>query len=152
MRRRRSNDEERLAMKRGSMPPPLPRRVENPRIRRTPSVTRIQLKIRTRCIALLLTISNYKSGFDHDDQYSQEWFDFCRSSFPKSVGKQVQTLIISTCRRTSVASSSTICVLSTGRVNSGNQRIGKASEQRGKLHCCRCVTSQRMLGKQLSTC
>ena len=33
MRRRRSNDEERLAMKRGSMPPPLPRRVENPRIR-----------------------------------------------------------------------------------------------------------------------
>ena len=40
------DDEERLAMRQGGMPPPVPERVANPRIPRGPSSTRISIELR----------------------------------------------------------------------------------------------------------
>ena len=40
------NDKETLAMKKRDMPPPVPERVANPRVREDPSITRLSLKLR----------------------------------------------------------------------------------------------------------
>ena len=69
------NDEDRLAMKRGDTPPPLPQRVANPRIRKDHP----------------LQESHSKSDKMHraasNDHFSQAWFDYGRSVFPQSVRK-----------------------------------------------------------------
>ena len=87
-------DEDRLAMKRGDMLPPVPKRVYNPRIREDQ--------------ALLEFHSNWDRihRSTSEDAYSQAWFEYSRI----------------TCQRNSAVFSSTIQVPSIGRVNSENHR------------------------------
>ena len=68
-------DEDRLAMKRGDMPPPLPRLVPNPRIRDD----RAQHEI--------FSNSDKVHRADPEDAYTQAWFEYSRSIFQQSVGK-----------------------------------------------------------------
>ena len=70
------DDEERLAMKIGDMPPPLPRRVSNPRIRGDQAWNGF--------------FSNWKKmrRAASDDVYTQAWSDYSRSSIlPQPVRK-----------------------------------------------------------------
>ena len=100
------DDEERLAMRTGDMPPPEPERVANPRIREDRAVQDFRQN------------SEKMHHATSEDAFTKAWFDCCRSVFPQSVRrKQAQTLISITCRRVSAASSSTTCVHSTERVN-----------------------------------
>ena len=89
------DEEERLAMKRSEMPPPLPNRVPNPRSRDD------------RALHTCFSYSDNMHRATSDDAYTQAWFGYSRSVFPQSVGKQVQMLSFFTCQRTSVAFSST---------------------------------------------
>ena len=68
-------DEERLAMKRGDMPPPLPKRVANPRIRDDQALNGF------------FSNSNKMHRASSNDAYTQTWFDLCRSVLPQSVKK-----------------------------------------------------------------
>ena len=86
------NDEDRLAMKRGNMPPPLPHRVANPSIREDQASQEFHSN------------SDTMHRATPDEKYTQAWFDYSRSFVPQSVRKEVQTLNISTCRRPSAAS------------------------------------------------
>ena len=56
------DDEERLAMKQGDMPPPVPERVANPRIRDDRAVAGISIETRTRCTVPLLMTPSHKHG------------------------------------------------------------------------------------------
>ena len=69
------NDEDRLAMKRGDMPPPLPQRVANPRIREDQALEEFHSK------------SDKMHRATSDDDFTQAWFDYGRSVFPQSVRK-----------------------------------------------------------------
>ena len=69
------NDEERLAMKRGDMPPPVPQRVVNPRIRED------------QALHEFYSNSDKMHCATPDDEFTQAWFDYDRSSFPQSVRK-----------------------------------------------------------------
>ena len=81
-------------MKKGDVPPPVPERVANPRIRKDQATT-----------------ITHKHGLITAELSSRNLSK-----------KQVQTLTFLTCQRISVASSSTTWVPSTGRVISGRQR------------------------------
>ena len=71
--------EERLAMKIGDMPPPLPRRVSNPRIRGDEALNEF------------FSNSDKMIRATSDDVYTEAWFDYSRSSlFPQSVGNILQ--------------------------------------------------------------
>ena len=72
------DDEERLAMKKGEMPPPLPKRVPNPRVRDD------------RALHEFFSNSDKMHRATPDDAYTQARFDYSRSAFPQSVRKQVQ--------------------------------------------------------------
>ena len=74
------DDEDRLAMKRGDMPPPLPERVTNPRIREDQVLHEFDSN------------SDKMHRATSDDAYTQAWLDCSRSVFPQSLKKQVQTL------------------------------------------------------------
>ena len=63
------NDEDRLAMKRGDMPPPLPQRVANPRIRED------------QALQEFYPYSDKMHCPTPDDEFTQAWFDYGRS-FP----------------------------------------------------------------------
>ena len=65
----------RLAMKRGDMPPPLPERVANPRIRDDQALHEFS------------SISDKMHRATSDDAVTRAWLDFCRSVFPQSVRK-----------------------------------------------------------------
>ena len=69
------NDEERLAMKRGDMPPPLPKRVANPRIREDQALHEFYLNF------------DKMHRATYDDASTQAWFDNSRSVFPQSERK-----------------------------------------------------------------
>ena len=69
------NDEETLAMKRGDMPPPVPKRVNNPRIQEDQA----QLEFYSN--------SDKMHGTTPEDEFAQTWFDYGRSVFPQSVRK-----------------------------------------------------------------
>ena len=69
------NDEERLAMKRGDMPPPVPRRVVNPRIRDN------------QALHEFFSNSDKMHRATSDDAFTQAWFDSGQSVFPQSVTK-----------------------------------------------------------------
>ena len=69
------NDEEKLAMKRGDMPPPVPQRVVNPRIRED------------QALHEFYSNSDKMHCATPDDEFTQAWFDYDRSSFPQSVRK-----------------------------------------------------------------
>ena len=69
------NDEDRLAMKRGDMPPPLPQRAANPRIREHQALQEFHSK------------SDKMHRATSDDDLTQAWFDYGRSVFPQSVRK-----------------------------------------------------------------
>ena len=62
-------------MRQGHMPPPVPERVVNPRIREDRAVQDFQ------CNSAKMHRANY------EDAYTRAWFDFCRSVFPQSVRK-----------------------------------------------------------------
>ena len=82
------DDEERLAMKIGDTPPPLPRRVSNPRIRDD------------QALHEFFSNSDKMYRATSDDAYTQGWFDYSRLSvFTQSVrkiGKDVELLDVST--------------------------------------------------------
>ena len=69
------NDKDRLAMKRGDMPPPLPQRVANPRIREDQALRSFHSK------------SDKMHRPTPDDDFTQAWFENGRSVFPQSVKK-----------------------------------------------------------------
>ena len=69
------DDEERLAMRQGDMPPPVPERVTNPRIREKRAVQDFQRN------------SEKMHRATYEDAFSRSWFDYCRSIFPQSVRK-----------------------------------------------------------------
>ena len=69
------NDEERLAMKRGDMPPPVPERVANPRIREHQALQEFHSN------------SDKMHRATPEDEFAQTWFDYGRFVFPQSVGK-----------------------------------------------------------------
>ena len=62
-------------MRRGDVPPPVPERVANPRIREDRAMQDVQRN------------SDKRHRATHEDAYSRAWFDFCRSVFPQSVRK-----------------------------------------------------------------
>ena len=66
-------DKERLAMRRGVMPPPVPQRVANPRIREDRAVQDFRQN------------SEKMHRATHGDAYTRAWFDYCRSVFSQSV-------------------------------------------------------------------
>ena len=90
------DDDERLAMRKGNMPPPVPERVANPR---RPSSTGIP------------TVPPPKTPTQ------RHGLTVAEVSSHNPCGKQAQTLIPITCQRISATSSSTTWVPSTGRVN-----------------------------------
>ena len=69
------NDEERLAMKKGDMPPPLPGRVANPSIREDQALQEFHSNSDKMHRAAL------------DDDFTHAWFDCSRSVFPQSARK-----------------------------------------------------------------
>ena len=69
------NDEDRLAMKRGNMPPPLPQRVATPRIREDQASQEFHSN------------SDTMHRATPDEKYTQAWFDYSRSFVPQSVRK-----------------------------------------------------------------
>ena len=69
------NDEERLAMKRGDMPPPLPQRDANPRIRED------------QALQECFSNSDKTHPANPADEFTQAWFNYCRTVFPQSVRK-----------------------------------------------------------------
>ena len=71
------NDGERLAMKRSDMPPPLPERVADPRIRDDPALNEFNSN------------SDKMHRATCDDDNTQAWFDCSRSVFPQSVRKNI---------------------------------------------------------------
>ena len=73
--RERIENEERLAMKRGDMLSPLPKRVANPRFRDD------------RALREIFSNSDKMHRATSDDAYTQAWFDYSRSVFPQSVRK-----------------------------------------------------------------
>ena len=70
-----ADDEERVAMRQGDMPPPVPERVANPRIQEDRAVQDFQKN------------SGKMHRATSDDAYTIAWFYFCRSVFPQSVRK-----------------------------------------------------------------
>ena len=73
------DDEERLAMKKGDMPPPFPRRVSNPKIRDD------------QALHEFFSNSDKMYRASSGDTYTQALFDYSRSSiFPQSVKKTVK--------------------------------------------------------------
>ena len=69
------NDEERLAMKRGDMPPPVPKRVANPKNSSRSSITGISFEL------------GKDAPCYPEEEFAQTWFDHGRSVFPQSVRK-----------------------------------------------------------------
>ena len=69
------DDDERLATRRGDMPPPVPERVANPKTRED------------RAAQDLRQNSEKMHRATSKDAYTKAWFDFCQSIFPQSVRK-----------------------------------------------------------------
>ena len=69
------DDDERLAMRKGDMPPPVLERVANPKI----TEARAAEEFRQNSEKMHHTTS--------EDAYTKAWFDYCRSAFPQSVRK-----------------------------------------------------------------
>ena len=74
-RERIEGDEERLAMRQSDMPPPVPERVANQKIREDRAVQDLQCN------------SEKMHRATHEDAHTEAWFDYCRSVFPQSVRK-----------------------------------------------------------------
>ena len=104
------NNKERLAMRQGDVFPPVPERVDNPRIREDRTVQ----DVRQNSEKMLRATA--------EDAYTEAWFDCCRSVFPQSVSKAGPDVnLFFLCQRT--ASSSATWVSSTGKVKFGKLRI-----------------------------
>ena len=69
------DDEEMLAMRQGDMPPSVPERVSNPRIREDRAVQEFQSN------------SDKVRRATSEDAFTQAWFDYCRNVIPQSVRK-----------------------------------------------------------------
>ena len=68
-------DKERLAMKQGDMPPPVPERVTNLRFREDRAVQDFQCN------------SEKMHRATNEDANTRAWFDYCRGVFPQSLRK-----------------------------------------------------------------
>ena len=69
------DDDERLAMRQGDVPPPVPERVANPRVREDQAVQDFrQNSEKMHCAT-------------SENANTRAWFDYCRSVFPQSVRK-----------------------------------------------------------------
>ena len=82
-------DDERLAMRKGDMPPPVPARVANPRIREDRPTQEFRQN------------SEKMHHATSEDAYTKASFDYCRSVFPQSVRKaspDVGIYNVSTCQ------------------------------------------------------
>ena len=98
-------------MKIGDMPPPLPGRVSNPRIRDDQALNAFLFELGQDAPCYIWWC------------YTQALFDYSLSSiFPQSLREKVKTLSFSTYQLFNAASSSTIWLLSIGRVKSGSQK------------------------------
>ena len=104
------NEKETLAMKRGDMPPPVPKQVANPRIQEDQASQEFHSNSDKMHRATLKT-NSHKHGVIMADLSSRNLWE-----------KQVHTLNFTTCQRPSAAFSSSIWVPSTGRVKSENHR------------------------------
>ena len=62
-------------MRKGEMPPPVPERVANPRIREDQAIQEYRQN------------SEKMRRATSEDAYTKAWFDYCRSVFPQSVRK-----------------------------------------------------------------
>ena len=69
------DDDDRLAMKEGDTPPPVPERISNPRIREDQAFQEFHSN------------SDRMHSATSDDDFTQAWFDYSRSVFPQSVRK-----------------------------------------------------------------
>ena len=69
------DDDERLAMKKGDMPPPVPERIASPRVREDRAVQEFRQN------------SEKMHRATSEDANTRAWFDYCRSVFPQSVRK-----------------------------------------------------------------
>ena len=97
-------------MKRGDMPPPLPNRVANPRIREDQALHEFYLNL-----------DKIHRGAS-DDAYTQAWFDYSRSVFRQLVrktGTNVEFFNVPTYQCSILFNN---MVPSTRRVDSGGQR------------------------------
>ena len=106
-----AKDEERLTRKKGDMPPPLPRKIDNPRLREDPALMEFYSntdKIHTPPLGMLMHMHG-----------SITVSIFSRSEWRK----HVETMHSFTCQRISAVFSSTIWAHLIGRVNSDNHRI-----------------------------
>ena len=74
--------EERLAVKRGGMPPPVPQRVANPRIRDD------------QALHEFYSNSDKMHRASSDDAFTQTWFDKSQSVFPQSVRKTMTNVVL----------------------------------------------------------
>ena len=69
------NDDERLATRRGEMPPPAPKRLANPKIREDRAVQDFRQN------------SEKMHRATSEDANAKAWFDYCRCVFPQTVRK-----------------------------------------------------------------
>ena len=87
IRRPTENDEERLAKRKGGVPPPLPRRIDNPRIREDPKLLEF------------FSISDKIHRATSEDIFAQAWSNNSQSIFPQSwkkIGANVELFHMST--------------------------------------------------------
>ena len=83
------DDDERLAMRKVDMPPPVPERVANPRIREDRAVQDFRQN------------SEKMHHATSEDAFTKAWFDCCRGVFPQSArkaGPDVNLSHVSTCQ------------------------------------------------------
>ena len=126
------NDEDRLAMKSGNMPPPFTQRVANPRIREDQALQEFH------------STSDKIPGATSDDYFPQAWFDYGRSVFTQSVkktGTNVELFNVPTYQCRILFNN---MVPSTGRMT---REPEQAYCQRREVQHHRFVTSPGILGK-----
>ena len=136
------DDDERVATRQSDMPPPVPERVGNPRIREDRAVQDFRQN------------SEKMDRATFEDTNTKAWFDCCRSVFPQSVrkaGPNVDFYSVSTYQ-------SSILFNNMGSFNRRSE-FGKAesiekqiSSNESSTLSTILSTSHRILGKQLRTC
>ena len=114
-------DEERLAQRRGNLPPPPPGRVANPRIREDRALQEWK--------------TEEMHGASYDNEEARAWFDYCRRTFPQSIRKVGPDAHLH-------STSSYQCSILFNNMGSFNRRsefrrsenVGKPLEEKEKFH------------------
>ena len=132
----------RLAMKIGDTPPPLPRRVYKPRIRDDQALNEFFPN----------SVKMHRATFWWCIHTSMVWWQSINLSSHNPWEKEAKTLSCSTYQLTNAASSLTISVLSIGRVIPGNQKTWTSLLPRVKNSRSLNCRYPRNFGKQLCSC